>query len=182
MDKADLERRMQGAVNAFHEEMKGLRTGRASISLLDNISVIAYGSPTPLNQVASLSTPDARTISVQVWDAGNGAAVEKAIRDSGLGLNPSSDGQLIRVPLPELSEDRRKELVKVAGKYAESARVAIRNVRRDGMDELKKEEKAGDISEDQMHGQGEDIQKMTDKYVAEIDETLTAKEKDIMTV
>lgn len=182
LDMNDVQKRMDGAVNAFENELKGLRTGRASTGLVEGIMIDAYGSKMPLNQVASLGTPDPRTISVQVWDQGMVPSVEKAIRESDLGLNPSSDGALIRIPTPELSEDRRKEMVKIAGKYAENARVAVRNVRRDAMDTLKKAQKEGEISEDEMHGKGEDIQKQTDKHVARIDEALASKEKDIMTV
>ncbi|GHD46736.1 ribosome-recycling factor [Thalassobaculum fulvum] len=182
LDLDDIERRMDGAVNALKTEFAGLRTGRASASLLEPIQVEAYGSRMPLNQVGTISVPEPRMISVQVWDRSMAKAVEKAIRESDLGLNPQSDGQLIRVPLPDLSEERRAELVKVASKYAESARVAVRNVRRDGMDHLKKMEKDGDISQDDRRLYEDEIQELTDKHVKAIDEALTSKEKDIMQV
>jgi ribosome recycling factor len=182
LDLDDIERRMDGAVNALKTEFAGLRTGRASASLLEPIQVEAYGSRMPLNQVGTISVPEPRMISVQVWDRSLAKAVEKAIRESDLGLNPQSDGQLIRVPLPDLSEERRAELVKVASKYAESARVAVRNVRRDGMDHLKKMEKDGDISQDDRRLYEDEIQELTDKHVKAIDEALTSKEKDIMQV
>ncbi len=176
----DLERRMEGAVAAFHNDLKGLRTGRANTALLDNIAVDVYGSKMPLNQVATVSVPEARMISVQVWDQGNASAVEKAIANANLGLNPIADGGLIRVPLPDLSEERRKELVKIAHQYAEKSKVAIRNVRRDGMDGLKKMEKDGDISQDEQKGYSDDIQKLTDDFVKQVDEAATTKEKDIL--
>lgn len=182
LDLDDIERRMDGAVNALKTEFAGLRTGRASASLLEPIHVEAYGSRMPLNQVGTISVPEPRMISVQVWDRSMTKAVEKAIRESDLGLNPQSDGQLIRVPLPDLSEERRAELVKVASKYAESARVAVRNVRRDGMDDLKKMEKDGDISQDDRRLYEDEIQELTDKHVKAIDEALASKEKDIMQV
>ncbi len=182
LDLDDIERRMDGAVNALKAEFGGLRTGRASASLLEPIHVEAYGSRMPLNQVGTISVPEPRMISVQVWDRSMTKAVEKAIRESDLGLNPQSDGQLIRVPLPDLSEERRAELVKVASKYAESARVAVRNVRRDGMDHLKKMEKDGDISQDDKRLYEDEIQELTDKHVKAIDEALASKEKDIMQV
>lgn len=181
-DIDDLKRRMEGGISNLQTEFKGLRTGRAHISLLDSITVEAYGSQMPLSQVGTVSTPDARMLSVQVWDSGMVKAVEKAIRESGLGLNPSPDGQMVRVPLPELSEERRVELVKVAGKYSEQARVSIRNVRREGMESLKKQEKDGDISQDEMHNESDVVQKLTDGFIKNIDEMLAAKEKDIMTV
>ncbi len=182
MNKDDLSRRMDGAIAALKQEFSGLRTGRASASLLEPIMVEAYGSSMPINQVGNINVPEARMITVQVWDKGMVGAVEKAIRDSNLGLNPASDGQTVRVPLPELTEERRKDLVKIAGKYAENARIAVRNVRRDGMDQLKKDEKDGNISQDEMHGQSDVIQKMTDDFVKKIDDLLASKEKDIMTV
>jgi len=182
LDLDDLERRMDGAVNALRAEFAGLRTGRASASLLEPIHVEAYGTRMPLNQVGTISVPEPRMISVQVWDRSMAKAVERAIRESDLGLNPQSDGQLIRVPLPDLSEERRTELVKVASKYAESARVAVRNVRRDGMDHLKKMEKDGDISQDDRRLYEDEIQELTDKHVKGIDEALASKEKDIMQV
>ena len=182
LDLDDIERRMDGALVALKAEFAGLRTGRASASLLEPINVEAYGSRMPLNQVATISVPEPRMISVQVWDRAMAKAVEKAIRESDLGLNPQSDGQLIRVPLPDLSEERRTELVKVASKYAESARVAVRNVRRDGMDHLKRSEKDGDVSQDERRMYEEEIQDLTDKHVKAIDEALASKEKDIMQV
>lgn len=181
-DIQDLKRRMEGAHTAFLNDMKGLRTGRASTNMLDNIMVEVYGSNMPINQVGSVSAPEPRLLTVQVWDAGNVKAVEKAIMNSGLGLNPQSDGALVRIPTPDLSEERRKELVKVAHKYAEQQKVAIRNIRRDGMDNLKKMEKDGKISKDEHHGIGETIQKMTDEFVKKIDDALVAKEKEIMSV
>ncbi len=174
--------RMDNAVNALAKELSGLRTGRASTNLLDTVSVEAYGSRMPLNQVANVNVPEPRLLTVQVWDSSMVKAVEKSIVNAGLGLNPSADGQLIRVPLPELTEDRRRELGKIAGKYAEQGRVAVRNVRRDGMDELKKQQKAGDISEDDQHRLGDEIQKLTDEHVSTIDDMLEQKEKDIMQV
>lgn len=182
LDLDDIERRMDGAVHALKTEFAGLRTGRASASLLEPIHVEAYGSRMPLNQVGTISVPEPRMISVQVWDRSMTKAVEKAIRESDLGLNPQSDGQLIRVPLPDLSEERRADLVKVASKYAEGARVAVRNVRRDGMDHLKKLEKDGDISQDDKRLYEDEIQELTDKHVKAIDEALASKEKDIMQV
>lgn len=176
----DMKRRMDGAIAAFHNDLKGLRTGRANAGLLDNVTVEVYGTKMPLNQLATVSVPEARLISVQVWDQSNSATVEKAISNAGLGLNPMADGALIRVPIPELSEERRKELVKIAGQYAEKAKVAIRNVRRDGMDSLKKMEKDGNISEDELHDRGDEVQKTTDDFTKQIDEALETKEKDIM--
>tara|TARA_R110002110_G_scaffold414147_3_gene643468 strand:+ start:36960 stop:37514 length:555 start_codon:yes stop_codon:yes gene_type:complete len=181
-DENDLKRRMDGALEALKREFAGLRTGRASTSLLENVQVDAYGSPMPMNQVASVSVPEPRMLSVQVWDNGNVKAVEKAIMDSGLGLNPNTEGNLIRVPIPELSEERREEMVKVAAKYAEQGRIAIRNVRRDGMDSLKKLEKDGDISQDEHRARGEDIQQMTDGHISNIDTLLESKEQEIMQV
>jgi ribosome recycling factor len=182
LDLDDIERRMDGAVNALRTEFAGLRTGRASASLLEPIHVEAYGARMPLNQVGTISVPEPRMISVQVWDRSMTKAVERAIRESDLGLNPQSDGQLIRVPLPDLSEERRVELVKVASKYAESARVAVRKVRRDGMDLLKRLEKDGDLSQDDRRLYEEEIQSLTDRHVKAIDEALASKEKDIMQV
>ena len=181
-DKADLGRRMEGAVENFHKELGGLRTGRASVSLLDPVVVDAYGSKMPLNQVGTVSVPESRMLSVQVWDAGLVKATEKAIRDSGLGLNPQPEGNLIRIPIPDLNEERRAELTKVAGKYAENARISVRNVRRDGMDELKKSEKDGEISEDEHKKLSDDVQKLTDEKIQKIDKMLSDKEKDIMQV
>jgi len=178
----DIDHRMSRAVEVLHEEFGGLRTGRASTSLLDPIQVNAYGSPMPLNQVGSVSVPEARMLSVQVWDKANVKAVEKAIIDSGLGLNPAVDGTLVRIPIPPLSEERRQELVKVAGKYAEEARIAVRNVRRSALDDLKKAEKDGDIPQDALHDYSEEVQELTDKHIASIDEALANKEQEIMQV
>ena len=181
-DLADLKRRMEGAFSSLQHDFSGLRTGRASATMLDSITVDAYGSKMPMNQLGNVNVPEPRLLTVQVWDASMTAAVEKAIRDSDLGLNPAAEGQVIRVPVPELSEERRKDLVKVAGKYAENARIAVRNVRRDGMEALKKAEKDGEISEDEQRREGEEIQKITDATVKQIDELLAEKEKDIMSV
>ena len=181
-DIKDLKRRMDGALDALRREFAGLRTGRASVSLLEPISVDAYGQSMPINQVGTISVPEPRMITVQVWDRSLAGAVEKAIRDSGLGLNPASDGQLIRVPIPPLSEERRVEITKIAGKYAEQARVAVRNVRRDGMDSLKQMEKDGDLSQDDHHLWSEEFQSLTDDHVKQIDETLAQKEEEIMQV
>ena len=170
------------AVDAVHKEFSGLRTGRASPTLLESVVVDAYGSRMPINQVGSVAVSEARLLTVSVWDTGLVPAVEKAIREADLGLNPSVAGTLIRVPLPELSEDRRKELVKVAGKYAEQGRVAIRNIRRDGMDVIKKLEKEGDLSEDESHRYADEIQKITDEFIKKIDESFLHKEKEIMQV
>jgi ribosome recycling factor len=178
----DLSRRMDGAIEALKREFAGLRTGRASASLLEPIHVNAYGSDMPLNQVATISVPEPRLITVQVWDRGLASAVDKAIRDSGLGLNPRTEGQVVRVPIPELSQERRQELTKIAHKYAEQARVAVRNVRRDGMDMLKRKEKAHEISEDEHHGWAEKVQQMTDQHIKKIDELLAQKEKEILQV
>ncbi len=178
----DLRRRMEGAIEVLSKDFAGLRTGRASVALLEPIMVDAYGSNIPITQVGSINVSDARTLSVQVWDQELMARVEKAIRDAGLGLNPVVAGQLIRVPMPELSEERRVELAKVAKKYAETARVAIRNVRRDGMETLKKLEKSNDISKDEHHREAEAVQSLTDQHVKKVDDTLAAKEIDIMKV
>lgn len=177
-----LARRMDGAVEALRKELGGLRTGRASASLLEPIVVDAYGSSLPLNQVGTISVPEPRLITVTVWDRGLAKATEKAIRDSGLGLNPQTEGGTIRVPLPELTQDRRKELSKVAAKYAEQARVAVRNVRRDGMDGLKKAEKDGAISQDEHKTLSDKIQQATDQHIKKVDELLATKEKEIMQV
>jgi ribosome recycling factor len=179
MNLDQIKQRMEGAIDALKKEFGGLRTGRASTSLLDHIHVDAYGSMLPLNQVGTVGVPEPRLLTVQVWDKGLVKSVEKAIRDSGLGLNPQPDGQLVRVPLPELSAERRQELAKIAGKYAESARVAVRNVRRDAMDALKKDQKDGKISEDEHKTQTDKVQKLTDETVKKVDETLAAKEKEI---
>ena len=181
-DVNDLMRRMEGALEALKRDFQGLRTGRASTGLLENIQVEAYGSPMPLNQVGSVSVPEPRLLTVQVWDNGNIKATEKAIQDAELGLNPQTEGNLIRVPIPELSEERREEMAKVAAKYAEQGRIAVRNVRRDGMDSLKKLEKDGEISQDEQRGRGEDIQKMTDDHIKLVDELLEVKEQEIMQV
>ncbi|MEP9347584.1 ribosome recycling factor [Xanthobacter sp. KR7-225] len=181
-DMADLKRRMHGAVGVLREELGGLRTGRASASLLEPITVEAYGARMPLNQVATVSVPEARLLSVQVWDRGMVGAVEKAIRDSNLGLNPSTEGQVLRLRIPELNQERRQELVKVAHKYAEQARVAVRHVRRDGLDHLKKVEKDGEMSSDDFDRLSKDVQKATDETIAEIDQTLAQKEKEILSV
>ena len=181
-DLDDLKRRMQGAIDMLDQEFRGLRTGRASVSLLEPIVVDVYSGQLPLNQVANINVPEPRMLTVQVWDKGNVKVVEKAIQASGLGLNPSVDGQLIRVPIPELSEERRVDLTKVAGKYAEQARVAVRNVRRDGMDTLKKMERDGELSLDEHHLWGDEIQAMTDELVKKIDEALQTKEQDILQV
>ena len=181
-DLAELKTRMQKSISSLRDELTGLRTGRASASLLEPVTVEAYGSRMPLNQVATVTVPEPRMLSVQVWDRQMANAVEKAIRDSGLGLNPMGEGQIIRVPLPELNEQRRKELAKVAHNYAEAARVAVRHIRRDGMDALKKAEKDGDISQDDSRVQSDLVQKATDAAVTEIDQVLAAKEAEIMQV
>ena len=181
-DIKDLKRRMDGAIDALRREFAGLRTGRASASLLEPITVPAYGASMPLNQVATISVPEPRMITVQVWDRSLAGAVEKAIRESDLGLNPAAEGQTIRVPIPMLSEERRVELSTVAGKYAEQARVAVRNVRRDGMDNLKRMEKDHEISEDEHHLWSDEIQEMTDAHIKLIDESLAQKEEEIMQV
>jgi ribosome recycling factor len=178
----EFSRRMDGALEALRKEFGGLRTGRASASLLEPVHVSAYGNDMPLNQVGTVNVPEPRMITVQVWDKGLVGAVEKAIRDSGLGLNPMADGSTVRVPIPELSRERRQELSKIAHKYAEQARIAIRNVRRDGMDFLKKQEKDGKIAEDEHHGLNDLMQKLTDEHVTKVDETLATKEKEILQV
>ncbi len=182
LDLGDIERRMKGAVDALKHEFAGLRSGRATTNMLDPVTVDVYGAQMPLNQVGTISVPEPRMLSVQVWDRGNVSAVEKAIRNSGLGLNPMMDGQLVRIPIPELNEERRAELAKVAGKYAEQGRIAVRNVRRDGMDQLKRMEKDKSISEDDHKMYADEVQDLTNKYVAKIDELLQAKEKEIMQV
>ena len=182
IDLKDLERRMEGAVDVLKTEFAGLRTGRASAGLLEPVTVEAYGSHMPLNQVGTVSVPEPRMLSVQVWDATLAGAVEKAIRNSGLGLNPMAEGAVIRIPIPELTEDRRRDLTKVAHSYAEQARVAVRNLRRDGMDTLKKMEKDGSISEDEHRQQAEKVQELTDKQIKIIDELLSHKDADIMQV
>ena len=178
----DIEQRMDGALEAVKREFAGLRTGRASAGLLEPVMVEAYGSSMPLNAVGTVSVPEPRMITVQVWDRGLVGATEKAIRDSGLGLNPASDGQLIRVPIPALNEERRQELSRIASKYAEQGRVAVRNVRRDGMDRLKKLEKDGEISQDEHKRLADQIQELTDQHIKAVDETLAQKEAEIMQV
>ncbi len=180
MDLSDLKRRMHGAVDALKHDLSGLRTGRASTALLDTIHVEVYGANMPLNQVATVSVPEPRMLTVQVWDKSNIQPVEKAIRSAGLGLNPVTDGQMIRLPIPDLTEERRKELAKLVGQYSEKAKVAVRNVRRDGMDHLKQDEKKHDISEDERKRLEQDVQKLTDETIKEIDELAEAKEKEIL--
>jgi ribosome recycling factor len=179
-DKADLERRMHGAVEALKHDLSGLRTGRANTALLEPVTVEVYGSHMPLTQVATISAPEPRMLSVQVWDKSNVGPVDKAIRSAGLGLNPITDGQNIRLPIPDLTEERRKELAKLASQYAEKARIAVRNVRRDGNDNLKTDEKKGEISEDDRKRKETEVQKITDATIAEIDAAAAAKEKEIL--
>ncbi len=179
-DIAGLRKRMDGALKTLMHDFSGLRTGRASANLLDAVMVEAYGSMMHLNQVASINVPEPRLLTVQVWDKGMVKAVEKAISTANLGLNPAPDGQIVRVPIPELSQERRAELIKIAGKYAESAKVAVRNIRRDGMEHYKKMEKDGDVSKDEHHHKSDEIQKLTDEFIKKIDESLAAKEKEIM--
>jgi ribosome recycling factor len=181
-DLNEVKKRMEGGVTAFKHEMAGLRTNRASTSMLDHVQVEVYGSHMPIAQVGTVGAPEARLLTVQVWDKANVKAVEKAIANAGLGLNPQADGQLIRVPLPDLSEERRKELVKIAHKYAENARVAVRNVRRDGMEAVKKLQKDGKLSEDAAKGESDKVQVETDKHIAQIDDHLKVKEKEILQV
>lgn len=181
-DLGGLKRRMDGAVEVLRKELGGLRTGRASASLLEPIQVNAYGTMVPLNQAGTIGVPEPRLITVQVWDKSLISAVDKAIRDSGLGLNPQTDGALVRVPIPELSQERRAELGKVAHKYAEQARVAVRNVRRDGMEHLKRQEKGHEISQDDHRHKSDEIQQLTDGFIKKIDEILAQKEKEIMQV
>jgi len=178
----DLKRRMDGAVTAFRHELGGLRTGRASISLLEPVTVEAYGSVVPINQVGNISVPEPRMLSISIWDKSMVGAVERAIRDCGLGLNPITDGTTLRIPLPELNEERRRELVKIAHQYAEQARIAVRHVRRDGMDDLKKSEKDGEIGQDESRSLSDKVQKLTDDIIAEIDKVLASKEAEIMQV
>lgn len=178
-DLDDIKRRMDGALTALHKEFGGLRTGRASASLLESLVVEAYGNPMPITQVGTINVPEARMLSVQVWDQTNVKAVDKAIRESGLGLNPVIEGQLLRIPIPELTEERRTELTKVAAKYAEQAKVAVRNVRRDGMDLLKHMEKDGEISKDEHHNWSQKIQTLTDDCIDKVDEALGTKTKEI---
>lgn len=181
-DPKELEKRMHGALDALKKEFAGLRTGRASVNLLDPIMVDAYGQRMPLNQVGTVSAPEPRLLTVNVWDKGLVVSVAKAIREGGLGLNPAPDGQIVRVPIPELTSERRNELAKLAHKYAEGARVAVRNVRRDGMEALKKAEKDHQISQDEHRQKADDVQKLTDRYVKQVDESLAHKEKEIKTV
>lgn len=182
MNLDQVKQRMEASLESLRKEFAGLRTGRASTAMLDPVQVDAYGSMMPLNQVANVSVPEPRLLTVQVWDKGMVKAVEKGIRDAGLGLNPQPDGQLIRVPVPDLSQERRQELVKIAGKYTEQTRVAVRNVRRDAMDELKKQQKDSKISEDEHKNQSDKVQKLTDECIKKIDETFAHKEKEITTV
>ncbi|BBF69510.1 MULTISPECIES: ribosome recycling factor [Sphingomonadaceae] len=179
-DKSDLERRMAGAIEALRGDLTGLRTGRANVQLLDPVMVTVYGANMPLNQVATVSAPEPRMLSVQVWDKMNVGPCDKAIRSAGLGLNPIVDGQTLRLPIPDLTEERRKELAKLASKYAEGARIAVRNVRRDGMDSLKADEKKGEISEDERKRKETEVQKLTDGVIADIDALATSKEKEIL--
>lgn len=181
-DKEDFNRRMKGAVTGLKSDLAGLRTGRASPALLDPVMVEAYGNRMPIGQTGTVSAPESRMLTVQVWDKGLVKAVDKAIRDAGLGLNPQIDGQLLRIPIPELNQERRKELVKMAHKYAEQARISVRNVRRDGMDLLKKLEKDKHISQDEQRKHGEELQKFTDAAITDIDKMLEGKEKEIMQV
>ncbi|MFZ1814469.1 MAG: ribosome recycling factor [Rhizobiaceae bacterium] len=181
-DFEGLKKRMEGALNALKHDLSGLRTGRASANLLDAIMIEAYGQSMPINQVGTVNVPEPRMVSVQVWDKGMVGAVEKAIRESSLGLNPITDGTTLRIPLPELNEQRRKELVKVAHQYSETAKVAIRHVRRDGMDHLKKAEKDGDLGQDEARAQSDKVQKLTDDYISSVDSIVTHKETEIMQV
>ena len=180
-DKADIERRMAGAIEALKHDLSGLRTGRANTALLDPVMVEVYGSMMPLNQVATVSAPEPRMLTVQVWDRANVIPVEKGIAHANLGLNPSIDGQTLRLPIPDLTEERRKELAKLAGQYAEKAKIAVRNVRRDGMESLKEDEKKKEISEDERKRKEDEVQKLTDRFIAEVDAAAEHKEKEIMT-
>ena len=182
INKDDLIKRMDGAISSFNGDLTGLRTGRASTNMVDGIMIDAYGQKMPIDQVGSISVPEARMISIQVWDKGLVIAVEKAIHESGLGLNPQVDGELIRIPIPELNEERREELSKIAGKYAEQSRIAIRNVRRDGMDEIKKIEKDGTVGKDRAIDISNEVQELTDDYIKKIDEMLSQKENEIRQV
>lgn len=182
IDLNDLKSRMKGAVDVLEKELSGLRTGRASVNMLEPVTVEVYGARMPLNQVANVSVPESRMLNVQVWDMNNTKAVEKAIRDSGLGLNPQAEGSLIRVPVPELSTERRVELQKVAGKYAEQTRIAIRNIRRDGMDTIKKSEKDNEIAEDDSKRLSDEVQKITDQFIKNVDDHLSKKEADLLKV
>ena len=180
IDLNDIKRRMDGAINAFKHDIASLRTGRASANILDPVMVEAYGSRMPLNQVANVTVPEPRMLGISVWDKSMVNAVDRAIREANLGLNPIVDGQMLRLPIPEMTQERRKELSKLAGQYAEKARVAVRNVRRDGMDSLKADEKKGEISEDERKRLETEVQKLTDSIIAELDATATAKEKEIL--
>jgi len=182
VDLKEIERRMRGALTVLKQEFGGLRTGRANMSLLDPIMVNAYGNQMPLNQLATINVPESRLITVQVWDRSQVGAIDRAIRDSDLGLNPVVEGQLLRLPIPELNEERRHEIAKVAHKYTEQARVAVRNVRRDGMEHLRRMEKDGEIGKDEHHSLSIKVQDLTDKIIKEIDETLASKEAEIMQV
>jgi ribosome recycling factor len=178
----ELRRRMDGGLDVLRKEFVGLRTGRASVNLLDPVQVEAYGSTMPLNQLANVSVPEPRMLVGQFWDRAMAKAVDKAIREAGLGLNPQTEGQTIRVPIPDLNEERRRELTKVAAKYAEAARVVVRNVRRDGIDQSKKQEKDGDISQDEQRKLQHDIQGLTDEFIQKIDELLAQKDREILQV
>lgn len=178
----DLKRRMEGAISAFSHDLAGLRTGRASVNMIDQITVDAYGSKMPIEQVGTISVPEPRTISIQVWDKGLVVSVEKSIQESGLGLNPQTDGQLVRIPVPELNEERRQELIKIAGKYAEQSRISIRNIRRDGMDSIKSMEKSSEIGKDESVSLSSNVQDLTDEHIKRIDETLLNKEQEIKQV
>ncbi len=182
IDKDDLKRRMKGSIDLLTKEFSGLRSGRASVNLLEPIRVDAYGSMVPIGQVATVSAPDPRLLSVQVWDKNLAKSVEKAIRESGLGLNPMGEGQVVRVPIPDLTEQRRIDLSKMAAKYAEDAKISVRNIRRDAMDHLKKMEKNKELSEDDHKKESQDVQKLTDQMIDEIDRMLQSKQKDIMHV
>jgi ribosome recycling factor len=181
-NKDDIKKRMDSAMDAARNEFTGLRTGRASVHMLEHVQVEAYGSRMPINQCGSVTVPEPRLLNVQVWDQTIAKFVEKAIREAGLGLNPVAEGNLIRVPVPQLTEDRRKELTKVAGKYAENARVSVRNIRREGMDQIKKDKSDGVITEDEVKRLSDEVQKLTDEYTKKVDTLLAEKEKDIMTV
>lgn len=178
----DLKRRMEGAISAFSHDLSGLRTGRASVNMIDQITVDAYGSKMPIEQVGTISVPEPRTISIQVWDKGLVISVEKSIQESGLGLNPQTDGQLVRIPVPELNEERRQELIKIAGKYAEQSRISIRNIRRDGMDSIKSMEKNSEIGKDESVSLSSNVQDLTDEHIKKIDEILLNKEQEIKQV
>ena len=182
LDMKDIKRRMEGAISNLGSDFSGLRAGRASVAMLDPVIVDAYGSKMPLSQLSNISVPEPRLLSVSVWDASLVTSVEKAIRELGLGLNPQVEGLVIRVPVPELSEDRRKDMVKVASKYSEAARISVRNIRRDAIETIRKDEKAGTISEDERHNYESDVQKVTDNFVGEIDAMLVKKEKDITSI